>query len=223
MRPSAYTFGRRLRDQRERHGVTLDAIAASTKINASLLAALERGDVSAWPAGIFRRAFVREYAAAIGVSPEPIVAEFVRVFPEQGTVEAGLVPPVTSELRMTLAMEGEGITSTAVARMMIALLEVCLIVTVSVATAWIKDVNVWTICAAVALIYYPIATALPGRSRTLQYVQARFHALRKPAPRTAATDAREPIHLVTRLSPDAPRESAEGFANTASSRRSVSR
>src|SRR5580765_8374435 len=54
VRPSTYTFGRRLRDQRERHGVTLETIAANTKISASLLAGLERGDVSAWPSGIFR-------------------------------------------------------------------------------------------------------------------------------------------------------------------------
>ena len=59
MRSSAYAFGRRLRDQRERHGVALESIAATTKINASLFAALERGDLSAWPSGIFRRAFVR--------------------------------------------------------------------------------------------------------------------------------------------------------------------
>jgi cytoskeletal protein RodZ len=48
-RSRAYAFGRRLRDERERQGVTLEAIASTTKINASFLAALERGDVSAWP------------------------------------------------------------------------------------------------------------------------------------------------------------------------------
>ena len=223
MRPGAYAFGRRLRDQRERYGVTLETIAANTKINLSLLAALERGDVSAWPAGIFRRAFVREYATAIGVSPEPIVAEFARVFPEQGTVEAAVVPQTTSELRMTLAIDGAGITSAAIARVTIALLEVCLIATVSVATAWIQGADVWKICAAIALIYYPIAMALPGRSRTLRYVQTRFHTLRKPAQKAAATDAREAIHLVTRLSTDAPLESAEDFAGGASKLRSASR
>src|SRR5438094_441149 len=35
-------FGRRLREQRERHQITLDAIASSTKIKMSLFAGLER-------------------------------------------------------------------------------------------------------------------------------------------------------------------------------------
>jgi len=61
------TFGPHLRQQRESRGLTLKAIADSTKIRESLLAALERNDVSQWPEGIFRRAFLREYAAAVGL------------------------------------------------------------------------------------------------------------------------------------------------------------
>src|SRR5919198_3051598 len=71
-------FGRRLREQREQQRIPLDRIATSTKIKASLLAGLERGDVSGWPAGIFQRAFIREYARAIGLEPEPVVTEFVK-------------------------------------------------------------------------------------------------------------------------------------------------
>ena len=52
-------FGRRLRDQRERAQIALSEIAEATKIKRSLLEELERGEVSAWPGGIFRRAFVR--------------------------------------------------------------------------------------------------------------------------------------------------------------------
>ena len=77
-------FALRLKTHRERSGVTLESIAESTKIKRSLLAALERGDVSQFPLGIFRRAFVRSYATAIGLPAEPIVAEFVQLFPEPG-------------------------------------------------------------------------------------------------------------------------------------------
>jgi transcriptional regulator with XRE-family HTH domain len=223
VRSSGYTFGRRLKEQRERHGITLQTIAGNTKINVSLLAGLERGDLSAWPNGIFRRAFVREYATAIGVAPEPIVAEFTRLFPDQGTVEAAVVPQPTSELRMTLAIDERGVTTDAVTRVTIALLEVCLIVVVSVATAWVQGADVWRICAAVALIYYPLATALAGRSRAVSYIQSRFHTLGKIAHQVTATDAREALHLVTRPSPEAPRESAEDFATAASPLRSASR
>ena len=97
-------FGRRLRDQRERHQITLDAIASSTKIKMSLFAGLERGDIADWPAGIFQRAFVREYARAIGLAPEPVVAEFARAFaPESAPAENGTA--TAGELRLTLAHE----------------------------------------------------------------------------------------------------------------------
>ena len=173
MRSSAYAFGRRLRDQRERHGVALESIAATTKINASLFAALERGDLSAWPSGIFRRAFVRAYATAIGIAPEPVVAEFAGLFPEDGiVVEAPVVPQAPSELRMTLALDSQDITTAALTRVTIALLEVCLIVAVSLmTTVWGPGIDPWRVCAVLALIYYPLATVFPGRSRALAHIQ----------------------------------------------------
>ena len=82
---SRHAFGSRLRTQRERRGVTLESIADSTKIKRSLLEALERGDASQWPRGLFRRAYIRDYACAIGLPAEPLVAEFVRLFPDDGS------------------------------------------------------------------------------------------------------------------------------------------
>ncbi len=76
------SFGARLRAARERSQVGLDAIAHRTKINKALFEALERDDASRWPGGIFRRAFIRAYAEAIGIDPEPIVAEFLARFPD---------------------------------------------------------------------------------------------------------------------------------------------
>jgi transcriptional regulator with XRE-family HTH domain len=75
-------FGARLRRQREEQGIALPTIAGHTKIKQSLLEALERDDVSQWPSGIFRRAYVRSYAQAIGLDPDAIAAEFVRVHPD---------------------------------------------------------------------------------------------------------------------------------------------
>jgi cytoskeletal protein RodZ len=50
--------------------VALEAIAEETKINLALLEGLERDDVSRWPGGLFRRAYVRTYAQKIGLDPE---------------------------------------------------------------------------------------------------------------------------------------------------------
>jgi transcriptional regulator with XRE-family HTH domain len=78
------SFGARLRAARERRRITLDTIAHSTKINKALFEGLERDDTARWPSGIFRRAFIRAYAEAVGLDPEAIVAEFVLRFPEAG-------------------------------------------------------------------------------------------------------------------------------------------
>lgn len=77
-------FGSELQRERERRKISLVSVADITKINQSLLAALERGDATRWPSGIYRRAFFREYAATIGVSTESIVTEFARLFPDGG-------------------------------------------------------------------------------------------------------------------------------------------
>ena len=76
------SFGARLRRQREQQNVPLATIAEQTKIKASLLEALERDDVSRWPSGIFRRAYVRAYAHAIGLSPDEVVREFLERYPD---------------------------------------------------------------------------------------------------------------------------------------------
>lgn len=76
------SLGVRLRLHRERRRVALAEIAEQTKIQISLLQGLEQDDVSRWPAGIFRRSYVRAYAQAIGLDPEPIVREFVAQHPD---------------------------------------------------------------------------------------------------------------------------------------------
>lgn len=76
------SFGARLRLQRERHQVPLATIADQTKIKIGLLEGLERDDVSHWPAGIFRRSYVRAYAQAIGLEPDQVVREFLSRYPD---------------------------------------------------------------------------------------------------------------------------------------------
>jgi transcriptional regulator with XRE-family HTH domain len=73
------SFGARLRQRRERQGIALSTIAEQTKIKLSLLESLEHDDVSHWPSGIFRRAFIRAYAHAIGLDPDVVVREFLEV------------------------------------------------------------------------------------------------------------------------------------------------
>jgi cytoskeletal protein RodZ len=81
-------FGGKLREARERKGVSLRTIAEATKISVGVLEALERNDVSRLPGGIFSRAFVRSYAAEVGLDPETTIQEFIAQFP-QDSVTAG--------------------------------------------------------------------------------------------------------------------------------------
>lgn len=82
MTVSPESFGARLRLRREERQIDLLAIAEQTKIKLALLEALERDDVSQWPAGIFRRAYIRTYAHAIGLEPDVVLREFLEVHPE---------------------------------------------------------------------------------------------------------------------------------------------
>src|SRR5471030_2324759 len=79
-RPSS-GFGSKLREARDRRGVTLREIANATKISVGVLEALERNDISRLPGGIFGRAFVRSYAVEVGLDPEETIRDFMAQFP----------------------------------------------------------------------------------------------------------------------------------------------
>jgi transcriptional regulator with XRE-family HTH domain len=79
-------FGPRLKAERERKGITLKSIAESRKIKESLLAALERNDLSKWPQGIFRRAHFCDYVSEIGLPSAPLLAEFLLLFPDDAAI-----------------------------------------------------------------------------------------------------------------------------------------
>jgi transcriptional regulator with XRE-family HTH domain len=79
---SSISLCARLRRERERRQIALSSISANTKISASLFEAFERGDVSRWPSGIFRRSFIRAYAGAIGLDPDTVAREFLEQFPD---------------------------------------------------------------------------------------------------------------------------------------------
>lgn len=90
-------FGGKLRQARERRGVSLRQISANTKISISVLEALERNDVSKLPGGIFSRAFVRSYAIEVGLDPEQTVREFLARFEGEPAPAAASAARVTEE------------------------------------------------------------------------------------------------------------------------------
>ena len=161
-------FGPGLKAERDRRGITLQAISHSTKISLSLLAALERNDMSRWPNGIFRRAFVREYVAALGLPPEPLVAEFVRLFPESsssGAPESPCSGPLeVTELRLTFDTEPSAPWPTIRTRALVACLEVFAVTTIGLMLAWALGAEAWKAIGMVALVYYPLASVFLERA-----------------------------------------------------------
>jgi cytoskeletal protein RodZ len=97
-------FGRKLREARERRGLSLRQIASATKISMLTLEALEKNDIARLPGGIFSRAFVRSYALEVGLDPEDTIQEFMGQFP-QDSVTAG--HPTTTQSEDHDAVEGD--------------------------------------------------------------------------------------------------------------------
>lgn len=72
-------FGLHLKQARENRGMSLRQIAGATKISTVALEALERGDFSRLPGGIFSRAFVRAYAVEVGLDPDETVLKYAEL------------------------------------------------------------------------------------------------------------------------------------------------
>ena len=169
--------------------------------------------MSTWPGGIFRRAFVRAYASAIGLRPESVVEEFTQVFPDgapRGGAEA------KQELRLTLVVDPWRRAMTAVTNVVVALVEAGAIVALALLTAWMAAASVWSVCAVVALTYYAVSAACLGRSPASWCLEHGLPArrARRSTASSASARARDLIHLVQRR--EAPEEQVpeDGAAST---------
>lgn len=66
----------KLRSAREAAGFTAQEIAFITKIKLQFIRAIEAGAFDQLPGEFFARAFIRMYAAEVGLSPDEIISEF---------------------------------------------------------------------------------------------------------------------------------------------------
>jgi hypothetical protein len=102
---------------------------------------------------------------ALGLSPEPILADFQRFFPEDGTPDAAVFVPdePMPQPRLELATRAEDL-SPAVRRAGAAGVELLLVLALGAGVAWLFGAGFWSTSAWTALAYYPVATALTGRT-----------------------------------------------------------
>jgi cytoskeleton protein RodZ len=78
----ATTFGERLRRAREIRAISLEEIAAATKISTRQLRALEQERFDLLPGGIFNKGYLRAYANYIGIDEASAIADYLRAVHE---------------------------------------------------------------------------------------------------------------------------------------------
>ena len=59
--------------------ISLEEVAAKTKISIRFLRAIQAEDYKQLPGGIFATSYIRQYAAALGLDPEPLVQHYHQV------------------------------------------------------------------------------------------------------------------------------------------------
>ena len=180
------TFGPRLRSERERRGISLETIAVVTNVNIDLWQGLERNDYSRWPTGIFARAFVRDYARALGLDADEVVDEFCRLFPI-GDRRAERLIRAQAELighdpgyRDEDQMIPGGRRMRFAPRGVAAGFDTVAVVSAASLVSLISPASFWANLGATALIYYAISTVLAGTSpgmRLTELIQQRVPAL----------------------------------------------
>jgi len=159
-----------LKAARERKGITLAEVSATTKIPASLFAALERNDLRCWPKGLFRRSFFRDYVRAIGVPVAEVCAEFVRLFPDEAGSEPTKVAGVAevanqaADVRLMLDAAWHGRRASVLSRLLAVPIDAGAVILMALALAGVTGLDRPAATAIVALAYYSLATALVGES-----------------------------------------------------------
>src|SRR5438874_912421 len=86
-------FGSTFKKGRESKGISLDRIAAETRISTRFLLAIENEEFNLLPGGIFNRGFVRTYAEKVGLDPDQAVADYERLVAVREPAETATPAP----------------------------------------------------------------------------------------------------------------------------------
>lgn len=203
-------FGARLRRERERHGLSLDEIAARSKVSASHFAALERGDLSRWPGGIFGIGFIRCYAEAVGLDAARTVQEFVSVRgdadskptvaptsrPDSSPAPVPLIssaPRGGAPLRLSLASDSSSAAdylSLKVSRIVVAVACPAILAAAVLPVGLLWNWPAYWITLAVAALASQVAADVLGRNWTMYLLPRHLQVAKTPTASVAT--AREP-------------------------------
>jgi Helix-turn-helix domain len=185
----ATTLGTWLRRERERRGVTLSQISEQTKLSVTLLEGLEADDLSRWPGGIFRRAFTRSYATAIGLDPDVVVRRVEEAHPvaDGDAVEVPSAVPAPRPLSTSGTVAPRTLPSSARTRAGAAALDLLVAGALGFGFAAGGSRLLWPVLAIAA--YHALGLLLAGRSPMLAL-------LAQDQPAVEAASARAESHEI---------------------------
>lgn len=191
---SQRAFGEALRRQRELSGVSIEAIALDTKISASLLKALERGDCSRWPTGIYSRSYVRDYAVAIGLDPDDLASQFSEcfaktAFPDRPDPAKKSGAPAAEPLRLTFAADPCAQWRIARRRLALVAFDLLLIGVLATALRMTVMANSWMALAVVTIGCHVLGLAVGGSAASAVFARLFRSAPPVPVPAEAAQEA----------------------------------
>ena len=177
----------RLKHARESREVSLQDIAARTKISPVALEALERGDVSKLPGGIFGRAFVKAYAIEVGLDPDETVAEFAALIAQaeaEAAARGAIRPEVTADDRAFLERQTRAIRTL---RIVLAIVAIAAVVALfwQLRTLWARSASA-TPAASTPASGQPEASPSPPAPGTVEPAPASATPPTAPAPATVS-------------------------------------
>ncbi|WP_018660188.1 helix-turn-helix domain-containing protein [Heyndrickxia acidiproducens] len=80
-------LGSRLKEARKEKGISLDDLQEMTKIQKRYLKNIEEGNYDSMPGKFYVRAFIKQYAEAVGLQPEELFEEYGNEVPSTQTEE----------------------------------------------------------------------------------------------------------------------------------------
>ena len=191
------TFGPRLRSERERRGISLETIASVTKVGAELWDGLEHNDFSRWPTGIFARAFVRDYARAVGLDADEVVDEFCRLFAVGDRRAERIIKAHGALIGHHVALDGSAVPPTGdrraaardrqeqararrirlAPRGVAAGIDTAAALSVATGVSMLFNTGFWTTAGIVGLAYYGASTVALGSTPGTRAVDALRHRM----------------------------------------------
>ena len=95
-------LGQKLKEAREAKGLSIDQLHEVTKIQKRYLVTIEEGDYSILPGAFYARAFIKQFAEAVGLNGEELLLEYQSVIPQS---ESHDVPQVSKSQKTQETMQ----------------------------------------------------------------------------------------------------------------------